>query len=125
MRLFRRSKPKTKTVDTFQYTVQELNNIKSTSDRLSNIGVQPITDDFKKRKTSDTLFVLGSGPSINDLTADDWATIGTHNSVGFNWWMVHDFVPSFYLFQFLQTGKRTYRIYGLIEKRNTGRFRSS
>lgn len=100
MRLFRRSKPKTKTVDTFQYTVQELNNIKSTSDRLSSIGVKPITREFTNRKTSDTLFILGSGPSINELTSDDLEMIGTHDSVGFNWWMIHDFVPSFYLFQF-------------------------
>ncbi|MEP3277383.1 MAG: hypothetical protein ABJN26_22510 [Stappiaceae bacterium] len=100
MRIFRRRKPKIETVDTFQYTVQDLNDIKSTSDQLFKIGVRPVTQDFAKRKTSDTLFILGSGPSINDLSSDDFDFIGKHDSIGFNWWIVHDFVPRFYLFQF-------------------------
>lgn len=100
MRIFRRRKTKQKSKDTFHFTVRRLNEIKATSEHLLNIGVQPVDQAFALRKTSDTLFILGSGPSINDLSSRDLDTIGNHDSIGFNWWMVHDFVPDFYLFQF-------------------------
>jgi len=47
-------------------------------------------------KTSDTLFVLGSGPSINSISEDEWKTIAEHNSIGFNYFLAHPFVPTFY-----------------------------
>jgi hypothetical protein len=53
-------------------------------------------DELLKLKTSDTLFILGSGPSINQLSNDDWKTISLHNSIGFNFFMAHDFVPTYY-----------------------------
>lgn len=49
-----------------------------------------------KRK-SDTLFILGSGLSINEISTDEWAQIANHDSVGFNNWMLHSFVPTFFV----------------------------
>jgi hypothetical protein len=49
-------------------------------------------------RTSDTLFVLGSGRSINDMSEDCFAGIARHDSLGFNFWLAHPFVPTLYLF---------------------------
>lgn len=51
---------------------------------------------LEKIKRSDTLFILGSGASVNELTEKDWDYIASCNSVGFNYWMAHPFVPDLY-----------------------------
>ena len=51
------------------------------------------------RKTSDTLFVLGSSPSINAISDAQWELIGRHDSVGFNFSLFHPFVPTFYFWE--------------------------
>lgn len=55
--------------------------------------------DLLQTKSSDTLFVLGSGPSINRISAERWQLIAAHDTVGFNWWLYHSFVPKFYFFE--------------------------
>lgn len=55
--------------------------------------------DLLKIKSSDTLFVLGSGPSINQISSSRWQVISRHDTVGFNWWLYHAFVPKFYFFE--------------------------
>jgi hypothetical protein len=45
--------------------------------------------------TSDTLFILGTGPSINALTENNWKIIARHDSVGLNFFLVHPFVPTY------------------------------
>jgi hypothetical protein len=52
--------------------------------------------DLRKWKSSDTLFILGSGPSINEISADRWAAISRHDTIGFNFWLYHRFVPKIY-----------------------------
>lgn len=47
-------------------------------------------------KTSDTLFILGSGPSINEITDKQWEHIASCDSIGFNWFLVHPFIPTYY-----------------------------
>jgi hypothetical protein len=49
------------------------------------------------QRTSDTLFVLGSGESINLLPDEAWATVGDADSLGLNFWLLHDFVPTGYV----------------------------
>lgn len=51
-------------------------------------------------KSSDTLYILGSGASINELRAQEWEQIAAADSIGFNFWLLHDFVPSLYVFEF-------------------------
>lgn len=79
------------------------NDIKAThwaASRIVEKGLRPLEQlpirDFKK---SDKLFILGSGSSINDLDSAAWEHISLHDSVGFNFWMLHDFVPSFYFIE--------------------------
>ena len=47
---------------------------------------------------SETLFILGSGWSVNELTDGMLQHIGDHQSVGINFWFFHDFVPSAFSF---------------------------
>lgn len=58
--------------------------------------------DLWQTKSSDTLFVLGSGPSINRISAERWKLIAAHDTVGFNWWLYHSFVPKFYFLEVIE-----------------------
>jgi hypothetical protein len=58
--------------------------------------------DLLQTKSSDTLFVLGSGPSINRISPERWQSIAAHDTVGFNWWLYHSFVPKFYFFEVIE-----------------------
>ena len=55
--------------------------------------------DLSRWKTSDTLFILGSAWSINEITDERWRTIGEHDSAGINFWPAHPFVPRFFQFE--------------------------
>ena len=48
---------------------------------------------MKSKKTSDTVFLLGAGSSINSV--DNWEEIATNDSVGVNLFLAHDFPPTF------------------------------
>jgi len=50
---------------------------------------------FIDRKKSDTLVILGSGYSINKIK--DWDKIKKFDSIAFNWFCNHEFVPNFFL----------------------------
>jgi hypothetical protein len=65
-----------------------------------NIDVQLLkTVDINKLKTSDTLFILGSGSSINQISADRWKAIARNDTIGCNFWLYHPFVPHMYFFE--------------------------
>ena len=55
--------------------------------------------DLRSLKQSETLFVLGSAWSINDIPEERWEVIARHDSVGINFWPAHPFVPRFYHFE--------------------------
>jgi hypothetical protein len=59
---------------------------------------------FLADKGSSTLFILGSGSSILDLTDAHFEHIRQHASVGINVWAIHPFVPDAYCFE---TGQET------------------
>lgn len=46
-----------------------------------------------------SLFILGSGPSVNRFTTEEWERIRLNDSWGFNLWFCHSFVPTAYLTQ--------------------------
>ena len=45
--------------------------------------------------TGDTFFIIGTGPSINTMTEDNWKLIAQHDSVGLNFFLVHPFTPTY------------------------------
>ena len=50
----------------------------------------------KKIKKNDTIFVLGGSETINNITEKQWNFIAKHDSIGINWWPVHEFIPTYY-----------------------------
>lgn len=59
----------------------------------------PAPENLADLKTSDTVFILGSGWSINGITEAGWETISECDSFGFNYWIAHPHVPSLYFFE--------------------------
>jgi hypothetical protein len=55
--------------------------------------------EFTNDNNSQILFILGSGPSINEITKNQWEFIESNESWGFNNWYLHDFVPNRYFVQ--------------------------
>lgn len=51
-------------------------------------------------KTSDTLFILGTGSSINSISNSQWKLIREHDSIGLNLFLAHPFIPTFYHLEF-------------------------
>lgn len=50
-------------------------------------------------KSSDTVFILGSGSSINCISGEQWEHIDAHDTIGFNNWTLHPYVPTYYFFE--------------------------
>ncbi len=67
----------------------------------SLINVLDCSRAFARRAPSSdqTLFILGSGPSVEDLTEKDFALIKQGVSIGLNSWVIHPFVPDIYGFE--------------------------
>jgi len=62
---------------------------------IENVSVTQL----KKYKTCDTLFVLGAGQSINNLTDENFHEIEKYDSIGVNGFAYHNFVPKFHSFE--------------------------
>ena len=60
--------------------------------------------DLRKFKTSNTVFILGSGSTINDITESEWEHINDHDSFGLNFWPIHPHTPTIHVFE-LPTGE--------------------
>jgi len=56
-------------------------------------------DFYKKHKTSNTIFILGNGPSLNLLEQSHLATINSNNSFGVaNSFLKKEIIPTYHLF---------------------------
>lgn len=67
------------------------------------LGIRRFSElDLSRMKRSDTLFILASGASINQISAVRWEVIRCHDSIGFNFWPVHPFVPTMYFLEAIQ-----------------------
>ena len=51
---------------------------------------------LKKYKTSDTLFIFGTGSSLLDLSSDQLNEIKSNDSLGLNYFCLFDFVPTYF-----------------------------
>lgn len=111
-------------ISILRHTIKSINSVKN----YSNKGHKTFCfNHLKKDKKSDTLFILGSGHSINEIKKTKWKQIKSKESWGFNNWFIHDFVPNFFFVQsyfkkkknleyFLKMDKLMKQI--LFEKRN-------
>jgi hypothetical protein len=48
--------------------------------------------ELRARRRSDTVYVFGSGASLNDISAAEWDAISRHDTFGFNWFVHQRFV---------------------------------
>lgn len=72
-------------------------------------------DQVKKR--SNTLAVMGSGPSINELTEVDLEFLQHVDTFGFNYWAYHDLVPDFYMVELPASEERFQELLNLLWQR--------
>ena len=70
--------------------------------------------DFKK---SDTLYVMGSGGSILDLSEQAWQDIRSADSMGINFWLYHEHVPTWFTCEVAREGTAAAALMQLLEKR--------
>lgn len=47
---------------------------------------------LRARRRSETVFIFGSGSSLNELSAEEWKAIAEHDTFGFNWFVHERFV---------------------------------
>ncbi len=66
---------------------------------LGRTGTWLTSDLVSAHKKSDTLFILGSGDSINQYSTEQWADVKNADSFGINHWLLHPFVPTYYAFE--------------------------
>lgn len=59
-------------------------------------------DQLSSVKRTDTVFVLGSGSSVNLISPSRWMTIRRYDSIGLNFWLFHDLVPTIYYFELVE-----------------------
>jgi len=50
-------------------------------------------------RTNDTVFIFGTGASINDYPEKYWEIVRNHNSIGINFFLLHDHVPTFHVME--------------------------
>ena len=55
-------------------------------------------------RRASTLFILGSGSSVNSLTREQLSTVSQNVSIGINAWAVHPHIPDVYSFETGQDG---------------------
>lgn len=71
------------------------------------------------KKRTDTLAIMGSGPSINELTQEDIAFLNEVDVLAFNLWAYHDLVPQFYIYEAASDPKIHDTFFDLMDKRQT------
>ncbi|MCA0446066.1 MAG: hypothetical protein LCH54_07525 [Bacteroidetes bacterium] len=59
-------------------------------------GDTDFLNEYKRFKKSDTVFILGSGSSINNISDEQWKIIKQKDSISFNLFLVHDHVPTYH-----------------------------
>lgn len=77
-------------------------------------GLPASTKFNKKYKNSSTLFILGSGSSVNSYNENKWDTIRNHDSIGLNFWPIHDFTPDYYTFELPREERMRNCLYELL-----------
>jgi hypothetical protein len=73
---------------------------------LQSLSIKTISA-IRRKKESNTLFLLGSGSSVNDLDDEMWDEISRQVSVGINHWTLHQFVPDIYAVETVPDQRRS------------------
>lgn len=81
----------------FYYSLESLNS--AYSYRRKGKKITGLQQESTTISLSKKVYILGSGPSVNMISEDQWAEIGESDSWGFNVWFPHFFVPKVYFVQ--------------------------
>ena len=90
------------------------------------LGIPPLSSvDLERYKQSDTIFILGSGSSINHISPARWKAIAQHDTIGFNFWPFHAFVPKLYFIEALSPREQSamYSSYRALAERRESDYR--
>lgn len=68
--------------------------------RLSELPLQRL-------KTSDTVFIFGTGSSINTYPEEYWRVIRHHDSIGMNFFLLHEHVPTIHVMESVSGVRRS------------------
>lgn len=52
--------------------------------------------DFRASRRSETIFIYGSGYSLNSITPAEWEMMAQHNTLSFNWFIHQNFIRTDY-----------------------------
>jgi hypothetical protein len=66
--------------------------------------------DLRAVRQSDTVFILGSGASINEISEARWGAIRAHDSIGFNFGMRHPHIPTMYFIECMDRNREAREI---------------
>ena len=99
------------------YLVKTLNQQVEAFRELGSGFGQMISDSLIRTRASDTVFIMGSGPSINSLSSEQFEEIAMDDSIGFNFWLAHDMVPTHYVLQLPPEGVYRDSFIGLLERK--------
>ena len=87
-------------------TLKEVNRIRRTNKFIKANNLKKYSElNIDEYKSSDTLFVMGSGASINEFGDNEWNLIRYNDSIGFNFWLIHEFIPTYYMFEPTKPGE--------------------
>ena len=67
--------------------------------RFRGLGRSLRSLDHSKLKTSDTVFIMATGSSINAYDRHRWDVIESHDSIGLNFFLLHEHVPTYYVME--------------------------
>ena len=81
---------------------QDLCDVIKQKEQIRTRGLKLIDDYVDTKKKSDTIFIFGSGESVNYLTGGQWDEVKRHNTMAFNYFLVHDFVPDYYEIEIME-----------------------
>lgn len=75
-------------------------------ERLARGSYAPLDEQrLRRARRSDTVFVFGSGASLNDITGEAWRAISAHDTLGMNYFVHQQFVRvDFHVIGELATG---------------------
>ncbi|EHP89548.1 hypothetical protein [Methanotorris formicicus] len=62
---------------------------------IKKYNLKPLTlkEIIKNTKKSDTIFIFGSGYSINEISKEEWNMFRKHNTLSFNWFHNKCYIP--------------------------------
>ena len=86
-----------RSIDDWQHTVRTRRRIAGISAVGPERPISRLMEDYQR--SSDTVFILGSGGSVAAIGDEGWSHIRNHDSFGFNFWLIHPHRPNLYFIE--------------------------